>query len=107
MTYSLFECRDGTFVVVPKGFSPPIEVYNLHGDFHHVSDRCRYLYDSPVWDEVSRTIDLMLYAAVRPEVAFCIFDVEGAGEAAEPGAGTSDKPPSRLPKARASRPDAG
>ena len=77
MTYSLFECTDGTFVVVPKGLAPPLEVYNLHGEFHHVSDNCRYLYDSPVWDEVSRVIDLMLYAAVRPEVAFCIFDVDG------------------------------
>lgn len=82
MSYSLFECVDGTFVVVPKGFSPPIEVYNLHGDFHHVSDRSRYLYDSPVWDEVSRVIDVMLYAAVRPEVAFCIFDVTSPHEAA-------------------------
>ena len=107
MTYSLFECRDGTFVVVPKGFSPPIEVYNLHGDFQHVSDRCRYLYDSQVWDEVSRTIDLMLYAAVRPEVAFSIFDVEGSAEEAGPPRQTRDKPPSRSPKARVQGPDSG
>lgn len=77
MSFSLFECRDGTFVVVPRGLTPPIEAYNAHGEFRHVSDHCRHLYDSPVWDDVSRVIDHMLYAAVRPEVASCIFELPG------------------------------
>lgn len=60
-----------------------------------------------MWDEVSRTIDLMLYAAVRPEVAFCIFEVEASGEEAGPAQRKRDKPPPRMPKGRAQRPDAG
>ena len=77
MSYSLFECRDGAFVVVPRGLTPPIEAYTAHGEFQHVTDRCRHLYDSPVWDDVSRLIDQMLYAVVRPEVAFSIFEIPG------------------------------
>jgi len=75
MPFSLFECQDGTFVVVPRSLAPPVEAYRTHGDYVLVSDACRDLYDTTVWDDISKLIDLELYAVVRPEVAFYIFDV--------------------------------
>jgi hypothetical protein len=75
MPFSLFECRDGTFVVVPAGLAPPAAAYRAHGEFVLVSNACRHLYDTVVWDDISKVIDRQLYATVPPEVAFCLFEV--------------------------------
>ncbi|MGJ4801839.1 hypothetical protein [Luteimonas sp. SDU82] len=84
MPFSLFECQDGTFLVVPRGFAPPLPAYQAHGESIHLSDRCRHLYDTSVWDDVSREVDRQLYAAVCPEVAFYLFELPEGGEAAAP-----------------------
>jgi len=73
--FSLFECKDGTFVVVPLGLAPPVAVYRGHGPSIHISDRCLHLYDTDVWDDLSREVERQLYAVVHPDVAFWIFDL--------------------------------
>ncbi|WP_202845536.1 hypothetical protein [Luteimonas saliphila] len=75
MSFSLFECQDGTLVVVPRGLTPPLEAYKAHGEFLHLSDACRDLYDTSLWDEISREVDRTLYKVVTREVALRIFDV--------------------------------
>lgn len=75
MTYSLFECQDGSFLVTPLGLAPPLAAYRAHGHSIRVSDACRHLYETAIWEDISRTIDLQLYAEVAPEVALYIFDV--------------------------------
>jgi hypothetical protein len=75
MPFSLFECQDGTFVVVPLGLAPPLPAYQAHGESVHVSDACRHLYDTTVWDDVSRDVERQLYAVVHPQVAFHIFGI--------------------------------
>lgn len=84
MPFSLFECKDGTFVVVPRGLAPPLPAYQAHGESIHLSDLCRHLYDTTVWDDVSREVDRQLYAVVHPEVAFHLFELPGAIEGAMP-----------------------
>ena len=85
MPFSLFECRDGTFVVVPRGLAPPLAAYQTHGESIHLSDLCRHLYDSSVWDDVSREVERQLYAVVHPEVAFHLFDLPADAAGSIPG----------------------
>jgi|GEM_PF-2268821 hypothetical protein len=73
--FSLFECKDGSFIVVPRGLAPPVAVYREHGPSIHVSDLCRHLYDTDVWDDISREVERQLYAIVHADVAFWIFDL--------------------------------
>ena len=73
--FSLFECKDGSFIVVPRGLAPPVAVYRAHGPSIHVSDLCRHLYDTDVWDDISREVERQLYAVVHADVAFWIFDL--------------------------------
>ncbi|TYT25539.1 hypothetical protein FZO89_04270 [Luteimonas viscosa] len=75
MSFSLFECQDGTLIVVPRGLTPPLAAYKAHGEFVHLSDECQHLYDTALWDEISREVDRTLYKVVQPEVALRIFDV--------------------------------
>lgn len=84
MPFSLFECQDGTFVVVPRGLAPPLPAYQAHGDSIHLSDLCRHLYDTTVWDDVSREVNRQLYAVVHAEVAFHLFDLPGAADGTVP-----------------------
>ncbi len=88
MPFSLFECKDGTFVVVPRGLAPPLPAYQAHGESIHLSDLCRHLYETSVWDDVSREVDRQLYAVVHPDVAFHLFDMPAG--TFEAGAGESD-----------------
>jgi hypothetical protein len=76
MFFSLFECQDGTFVVVPQGLAPPVEAFCAHGRAVHVSDRPRLAYDCAIWDDVSRRMDRALYVAVHPDVAFFLFALD-------------------------------
>ncbi len=85
MPFSLFECRDGTFVVVPRGLAPPLAAYQAHGESIHLSDLCRHLYDSSVWDDVSREVERQLYAVVHPDVAFRLFDLPAGAAGTRPG----------------------
>ena len=85
MPFSLFECRDGTFVVVPRGLAPPLPAYQAHGESIHLSDLCRHLYDTSVWDDVSREVERQLYAVVHPDVAFHLFDLPAGAAGTTPG----------------------
>jgi hypothetical protein len=82
VSFSLFECRDGTLVVVPRGLTPPLAAYRQHGEFVHLSDACQRLYDTAVWDEISREVDRALYKVVTPEVARRIFEVPDRSQTA-------------------------
>lgn len=82
MTYSLFECQDGSFLVTPLGLAPPLAAYRAHGHSIRVSDACRHPYDTVIWEDISRAIDRQLYAEVPPEVAVYIFDIAASARQA-------------------------
>ncbi len=103
MPFSLFECRDGTFVVVPRGLAPPLAAYQAHGESIHLSDSCHHLYDTAVWDDVSREVDRQLYAVVHSDVAFYLFEVAaGAPRDANGVAPLDTRAPLGAPASRAS-----
>ena len=54
MHYSLYECRDGTLLVTPEGFAPPLAAYRLHGEGIHISSAPRRTHDPSLWGTVGR-----------------------------------------------------
>lgn len=66
-------------MIVPAGLAPPAAAYRAHGESMLVSNACRHLHDTVVWDDISRIVDRQLYAEVPPEVALYLFDVGEAG----------------------------
>lgn len=111
MAFSLFECQDGTFVVVPFCLAPPAEVYRAHGESVLVSNACRHLYDTVIWDDISKVIDSKLYAVIHPEVAVYLFDV-GESDAIAPRGSVEEagkRPPDSVPRvdAHVARPEQG
>lgn len=79
--FALYECQDGTFVIVPRDLSPPVSVSRTHGDHVCVSYLPRHVFDSPLWDEASRKIESTLHAIVPLHEALVMFDLSATSAA--------------------------
>lgn len=75
MRYSLYECRDGTLLVTPEGFAPPLAAYRLHGEGILISSAPRRTHDPSLWGTVGREIEARFHCVVSEDQARQLCDV--------------------------------
>jgi hypothetical protein len=81
MSFSLYRCRSGCFVVAPESLKPPLEVWKFYGEPALVNAMPRNLRGAPEWQDLSDLVDAHFYALLPPSDVDFYFDLERTDKA--------------------------